>query len=92
MTGNALYLGVELLLLVIGSIFFNMLRPWAASLKLTLPLVGFVFAISLLSFSWMPALSLSLRLFNLLTLSIFFFPKSGPPGTWRQSASDGRSL
>ncbi len=78
MTGNTLYLGMELLFLFLGLCLFKMLRPWVASLKLTLPLVGLVFALSLLSFSWMPALSLSLRLFNLLTLSIVFFQSLDP--------------
>ena len=78
MTGKPLYLGIELLALFLGLTLFKMLRPWAASLRLTLPLVGLVFVLSLLSFSWMPALSLSLRLFNLLTLSFVFFQSLDP--------------
>ena len=78
MTGNIVCLGVELLFLLLGLILFKMLRPWAASLKLTLPLVALVFVISLLSFSWMPAFALSLRLFNLLTLSFVFFQSLDP--------------
>lgn len=78
MTGNALYLGVELLLLFLGIGIFKLLRSWVRSLKLMLPLVVLVFAVSLFSFSLTPALTLSLRLFNLLTLSFVFFQSMDP--------------
>ncbi|MCJ7809737.1 MAG: energy-coupling factor transporter transmembrane protein EcfT [Desulfobulbaceae bacterium] len=78
MTGNTFYLGVEFLVLFLGLSLFKMLRPWFRSLKLMLPLVGFVFAVSLLSVSWMPAFSLSLRLLTLLTLSFVFFQSLDP--------------
>jgi energy-coupling factor transport system permease protein len=78
MTGNARYLVVELLLLFLGMSLFKLLRPWVRSLKLMLPLVVLVFVVSLLSFSLIPALSLSLRLFNLFTLSFIFFQSMDP--------------
>ena len=73
MTGKPLYLGGQFLALFLGLSLFKMLRPWFRSFKLMLPLVGLVFAVSLLSVSWMSALSLSLRLLTLLTLSFAFF-------------------
>ncbi len=78
MTGNARYLVVEFLLLFLGMSLFKLLRPWVRSLKLMLPLVVLVFVVSLLSFSLIPALSLSLRLFNLFTLSFIFFQSMDP--------------
>lgn len=77
-TENIFVLGGGLLVLILGLGLFNMLKPWLCSLKLMLPLVGLVFVLSLLSFSWMPAFSLSLRLFTLLTLSFAFFQSLDP--------------
>jgi energy-coupling factor transport system permease protein len=55
-----------------------MIRPWLRSLRLVVPMVVLVFVISLISFDLRTALLLSLRLFNLLTVSFVFFRTMTP--------------
>ncbi|MCG6878495.1 MAG: energy-coupling factor transporter transmembrane protein EcfT [Deltaproteobacteria bacterium] len=73
MTGQSLLLAAALLLLCAGILFGGKAKPWFQALKMLLPLVGLVFIISVISFDAETALMLSLRLFDLLTLSFFFF-------------------
>ena len=70
--------GLEAGLLLPGLWGMGMIRPWIRSLRLMAPMVVLVFAISLLSFDLKTALALSLRLFNLLTVSFVFFRAMTP--------------
>lgn len=70
--------GIEAGLLLLGLWGMDMIRPWVRSLRLTAPMVILVFAISLISFDIRAALLLSLRLFNLLTVSFVFFRSMRP--------------
>jgi energy-coupling factor transport system permease protein len=56
----------------------GMIRLWMRSLRLMMPMIGLVFAISFISFDLETALLLSLRLFNLLTVSFVFFRSLTP--------------
>ena len=78
MTGKILPLAAALGLLCAGLLLFKMAGPWIRSLKMLLPLVALVFAISIISFDVDTALMLSLRLLNLLTLSFLFFHGMDP--------------
>jgi len=58
-----------------------LLRPWKKllrSLRLVWPMVGLVFVIAFISFDMRSALLLSVRLFNLLTVSFIFFSTITP--------------
>jgi energy-coupling factor transport system permease protein len=70
--------GVEAGFLLLGLWGMGMTGPWLRSLRLTAPMVILVFAISLISFDIKAALLLSLRLFNLLTVSFVFFRAMKP--------------
>jgi len=70
--------GVEAGLLLLGLSGMGMIGPWVRGLRLMAPMVVLVFAISLLSFDLQTALVLSLRLFNLLTVSFVFFRAMTP--------------
>ncbi|MBN2032533.1 MAG: energy-coupling factor transporter transmembrane protein EcfT [Deltaproteobacteria bacterium] len=70
--------GVEAGLLSLGLWGMGMIGPWVRGLRLMAPMVALVFAISLLSFDLQTALVLSLRLFNLLTVSFVFFRAMTP--------------
>lgn len=65
-------------LLLLGLWSMGMLRPWARSLRLMAPMVVLVFVISLIGFDLHTAMVLSLRLFNLLTVSFVFFRAMTP--------------
>lgn len=77
-TQNILPLMVEWTLLFLGLLALKMLRSWIRTLRLILPLVGLVCAISLISFTTETALTLSLRLLNLLTVSFVLFQRIRP--------------
>jgi len=77
-TRETVPLAVGLCLLCAGLFAFKMVRPWIRALKLMLPLVGLVFVIAIISFTPDIALTLSLRLLDLLTLSFLFFQGIGP--------------
>ncbi|SHF84003.1 energy-coupling factor transport system permease protein [Desulfacinum infernum DSM 9756] len=51
----------------------GLLRPWGASLRLTLPMIAIVFLVSLLAFDLKTAVDLSVRLHNLFAASFVFF-------------------
>ena len=70
--------GVEAGLLLLGLSGMGMMAPWVRGLRLMAPMVVLVFAISLISFDLQTALVLSLRLFNLLTVSFVFFRAMTP--------------
>jgi energy-coupling factor transport system permease protein len=70
--------GIEAGLLLLGLWGMGMMAPWVRGLRLMAPMVVLVFAISLLSFDLHTALVLSLRLFNLLTVSFVFFRAMTP--------------
>jgi len=70
--------GVEAGLLLLGLWGMGMMAPWVRGLRLMAPMVVLVFAISLISFDLQTALVLSLRLFNLLTVSFLFFRAMTP--------------
>ena len=53
-------------------------RTWVRSFRLIWPMVALVFVISFFSFNIWMALMLSLRLFNLLTVSFIFFHTISP--------------
>jgi len=69
---------VEWVLLMISLPLVRMGRRWIHSLRFVLPMVGLVFAITLLSFDFQVALVLSIRLLNLLTVSLIFFGAVSP--------------
>ena len=69
---------VEWVLLMISLPLMRMARRWIHSLRFVLPMVGLVFAITLLSFDFQVALVLSMRLLNLLTVSLIFFGVVSP--------------
>ncbi len=69
---------VESCLLVILMFSLRLAGSWVRSLRLMVPMVGIVFLISLLSLDLRIALLLSIRLLNLLTLSLIFFRKISP--------------
>ncbi len=73
MTGEILLLTGALVLLLTGLLLAGKAGDWLHTLKMLLPLVGLVFAISIISFDTKTALMLALRLFDLLTLSFFLF-------------------
>lgn len=56
----------------------GVLRPWGRGMKLMAPMIVLVFAIGLISFDLETASLLSIRLFNLLTVSFVFF-RTMPP-------------
>jgi energy-coupling factor transport system permease protein len=70
--------GAEVGLLLLGLSGTGMIRPWVRNLRLMAPMVVLVFAVSLISFDLETALVLSLRLFNLLTVSFVFFRAMTP--------------
>lgn len=59
--------------IVLGLWLLWAVRPLSRPLALVLPMVGLVFGIGWLSFDLETAMALSLRLFNLLTLSLILF-------------------
>ena len=65
-------------LLLAGLWGMDMMRPWVRALRLMAPMVVLVFVISLIGFDLNTALVLSLRLFNLLTVSFVFFRAMTP--------------
>ncbi len=77
-TGRVAPLTAALGLLCSGLLLFKMAKLWISALKMLLPLVGLVFAISIISFDAKTALMLSLRLLDLLTLSFLFFHGMDP--------------
>ena len=89
MTGKILPLAAALGLLCAGLLLFKMAGPWIRSLKMLLPLVGLVFAISIISFDVDTALMLSLRLLDLLTLSFLFFHGMDPEDLGRSMRQMG---
>lgn len=70
--------GAETAILFLALWGLGMMRPWVRSLRLMAPMVVLVFAVSLISFDLRTALVLSLRLFNLLTVSFVFFHAMRP--------------
>ena len=77
-TNRAAAHGAEAGFLLLGLWGMGMIRPWFCGLRLMAPMVALVFAISLISFDLKTALLLSLRLFNLLTVSFVFFRAMTP--------------
>jgi energy-coupling factor transport system permease protein len=77
-SGRPVTLVVESLLLLISLFLFGAARSWRRSLPMILPMVGLVFAITLLSYDLSLASLLTLRLLNLLTVSLVFFQKVTP--------------
>ena len=73
MTGKTLLLAIGLLVLCVSILLGGNAKPWFHALRMLLPLVGLVFAVSIISLDAETALMLSLRLFDLLTLSFLFF-------------------
>ena len=53
-------------------------KAWIHSLRYSLPMLGLVFVISFFSFDLAVALVLSIRLFNLLSVSFIFFRTASP--------------
>jgi energy-coupling factor transport system permease protein len=78
LTRSTLPLAVEAVLLWGGLLALKTGRPLVRALRLILPLVGLVFVIALVSFTWEAALILALRLFNLFTFSFVFFQGLDP--------------
>ena len=71
-------LAVQWVLLMTLLPLVSMGRRWIHSLRFVLPMVGLVFAITFLSFDFQVALVLSIRLLNLLTVSLIFFGAVSP--------------
>ena len=69
---------VEFLFILAGLCLLGMGREWLRSLKLIGPMAGLVFIIALLSFDLQVALLLSIRIINLLTVSLLFFHAINP--------------
>lgn len=69
---------VEWVLLMASLPLVRMGRRWIHSLRFVLPMVGLVFGITFLSFDFQVALVLSIRLLNLLTVSLIFFGAVSP--------------
>ena len=69
---------LESVLLLGSVVVLRMGRGWLHSLRLVWPMVGLVFAIAFFSFDIRVAVVLSLRLFNLLTVSFVFFHSLSP--------------
>lgn len=78
MTAQTEMLGAALGLLCVGLVWAGKVKPWFTSLKMLLPLVILVFVISMISFDIEAAIMMSLRLFDLLTLSFLFFHGMDP--------------
>ena len=68
---------VEACLIVAAIFFIKAIRPGRIA-KLILPLVGLVFLVGIISFSLETTLKLTIRLFNLLSVSALFFQTMDP--------------
>lgn len=69
---------VEFVILLAALPLLKMGKPWIQSLRYSLPMVGLVFLISFFSFDLRVALVISIRLFNLLSVSFIFFRTASP--------------
>ncbi len=77
-TGRPELHGIESLLLLLAIFILKMLRPWGRSLRLMAPMIAVVFSLSMISLDFQAAWLLSLRLFNLFTVSFLFFRTMSP--------------
>lgn len=77
-TQRPITLLLESCLVVIALFASRLAGAWVRSLRLTIPMIGIVFVIALISFDLRIALVLSIRLLNLLTVSLIFFRLMSP--------------